>query len=69
MFNFTVVVNKYYTSVFQVVIQNRVNLENLEKMNVIDPITGRPQEYWLTPDEKNVRPYGICIKRCDGEEN
>ncbi len=35
----------------------------------MDPDTDREQEYWLSPKEKYVRPYAICIKKCEEEED
>ncbi|CAI2190395.1 12983_t:CDS:1 [Funneliformis geosporum] len=40
---------------YKIVFQNRVNPVGLKK---IDDIA-----YWVTPDEKNIRPYGLCIKK------
>ena len=41
---------------YGVVIQNRVCPSKLET------ITTRHGEYWLQPDDKLIRPYGLCIK-------
>ncbi|RIA98219.1 hypothetical protein C1645_750559 [Glomus cerebriforme] len=41
----------------KVVFQNRVNPADLKKVG----LTGRP--YWLTPDDRNIRPYALCIKK------
>jgi len=40
---------------YKVVFQNRVNPVGLEKHN--------NNKYWLTPDETNIRPYGLCLKK------
>ncbi|CAI2169869.1 4697_t:CDS:2 [Funneliformis geosporum] len=40
---------------YKVVFQNRVNPAGLIKHDDI--------AYWVTPDEKNIRPYGLCIKK------
>ena len=42
---------------YRVVFQNRVNPVGLLKF---DTSHG---PYWVTPDEKNIRPYGLCIKK------
>ncbi|CAB4492007.1 unnamed protein product [Rhizophagus irregularis] len=39
---------------YKVVFQNRVNPEGLLKVN--------SNTYWITPEEENIRPYGLCIK-------
>ncbi|CAG8698221.1 16177_t:CDS:1 [Funneliformis mosseae] len=40
---------------YKFVFQNRVNPAGLIKFDNVD--------YWLTPDEKNIRPYGLCVKK------
>ncbi|CAG8781701.1 38138_t:CDS:1 [Gigaspora margarita] len=40
---------------YKVIIQNRVNPNDLRKAN--------NDLYWITADDKNIRPYGICIKK------
>ncbi|RGB32148.1 hypothetical protein C1646_670347 [Rhizophagus diaphanus] len=40
---------------YKVVFQNRVNPEGLLKVN--------NNTYWITPEEENIRPYGLCIKK------
>ncbi|CAI2169702.1 11364_t:CDS:1 [Funneliformis geosporum] len=40
---------------YKVVFQNRVNPVGLVKYDDI--------HYWVTPDEKNIRPYGLCVKK------
>ena len=37
-----------------VIIQNRVNPEKVKQVAA---------DYWLVPDEKDIRPYGFCLKR------
>ncbi|CAB4386865.1 hypothetical protein RhiirA5_492520 [Rhizophagus irregularis] len=56
-----------YSSIFyhegcnwKVVFQNRVNPEGLKKA---DPAGDGKYSYWITPDEKNIRPYGLCMKK------
>ena len=45
---------------FKVVIQNRVKNENL---NIIPANQCHDSdEYWVQPNDKFIRPYGICIK-------
>jgi Ubiquitin family len=38
---------------YKVVVQNRVNPNTLEKFG----------EFWVSPKDEDIRPYGICIKR------
>ncbi|RIA85507.1 hypothetical protein C1645_714984 [Glomus cerebriforme] len=45
---------------YKVVFQNRTNPNNL--IRVSKERTGAG-EYWISPDEKDLRPYGICIKK------
>ena len=45
---------------YKVVIQNRVNPEAVKIISKNDTGVG---EYWVTPNEKDVRPYGICVKK------
>lgn len=40
---------------YKVVFQNRVNPKGLVKIKDCD--------YWIVPDEKDIRPYGLCIKK------
>ena len=42
------------------IFQNRVNPVGLKKE---DTYHG---PYWITRDEKNIRPYGLCLKNVDG---
>ena len=45
----------YYGGIrYKVVFQNRVNPVGLKKY--------RNNTYWVTPNEENIRPYGLCIK-------
>jgi hypothetical protein len=39
------------------ILQNRVNLK---KTKVVEPTHGT---YFVTPDEDDIRPYGVCIKK------
>eukprot|EP00210_Caulerpa_lentillifera_P008800 g8396.t1 len=45
---------------YLVVIQNRVNPRTLKKIPDADPIG--IGEYWLSPNENDVRPYAVLIK-------
>ncbi|GBB94550.1 hypothetical protein RclHR1_02380009 [Rhizophagus clarus] len=50
---------RYDDTDYKVVFQNRVNPKDLKKAD-----TGSYHgEYWITPDEKDIRPYGLCIKK------
>jgi len=42
-----------------IVIQNRVNPKSLIKIGAAETEIG---EYWISKEEKDVRPYGICVK-------
>lgn len=51
----------YQGSSYQVVLQNRVNLE---ESKVVPPsTTGTGAEYFVTQDQSNIRPYGVCLKK------
>ncbi|GET03129.1 hypothetical protein GLOIN_2v1836722 [Rhizophagus clarus] len=52
----------YEGSDYRVVLQNRVNPNYLKK--IPNEIT-EAGEYWISPDESDLRPYGICIKKED----
>jgi len=39
---------------YKVIVQNRVNPGNLSKFG----------DYWVSPADGDLRPYGICIKKC-----
>ena len=45
---------------YRVVFQNRVNPNNLVRLSKQETGIG---EYWISPDETDLRPYGICIKK------
>ncbi|RIB27168.1 hypothetical protein C2G38_2137941 [Gigaspora rosea] len=45
---------------FLVVLQNRVNFKDLQK---IPKYTTKIGEYWISKKDEDVRPYGICIKK------
>jgi hypothetical protein len=47
---------------YRVVIQNRVNPNNLDTISVSNG-ANEIYEYWISPNEADVRPYGICIKK------
>lgn len=51
----------YRGSSYQVVLQNRVNLEESEL--VPSSKTGVGAEYFVTQDQSNIRPYGVCLKK------
>ncbi|CAG8589318.1 6438_t:CDS:1 [Paraglomus occultum] len=44
---------------YVIVIQNRVNPKNMIKIKARKTRDG---EYWISTDENDIRPYGICIK-------
>ena len=43
-----------------VILQNRVNPKNLIKLSNEETRNG---EYWISPSDTDIRPYGLCIKR------
>ncbi|CAF4041143.1 unnamed protein product [Rotaria magnacalcarata] len=45
---------------YLVVLQNRVNPTSLIKVSADRNGLG---EYWVSPSDKDIRPYGICIKK------
>ena len=45
---------EYQGKRYKVIIQNRVNMEDTEHVKDMD--------YYVTKDEKNIRPYGILYK-------
>ena len=45
---------KHNGTIYKVVFQNRVNTVGLKMCN---------NNYWLTPNEKDIRPYGLCVKK------
>jgi len=50
----------YNNERYLVIFQNRVNPANLKKVQATQPGAG---EYWISPNEGDVRPYGICIRK------
>jgi hypothetical protein len=45
---------------YRVVIQNRVNPNNLVRISKQENGVG---EYWISPDGTYLRPYGFCIRK------
>ena len=45
---------------FRVVIQNRVNPNNLVRVSKQETRIG---EYWISQNQADLRPYGICVKK------
>jgi hypothetical protein len=43
-----------------VILQNRVNPKNLTKVPHDETGNG---EFWISPNDKDVRPYGVCIMK------
>ncbi|RIA86738.1 hypothetical protein C1645_318905 [Glomus cerebriforme] len=50
----------YEENDYKVVFQNRINPNNLVRVSKEETGVG---EYWISPDEKDLRAYGICIKK------
>ena len=46
---------------YKVVIQNRVNPKTLIKIDKAETKVG---EYWISPSEDDIRPYGFCTREC-----
>jgi hypothetical protein len=42
------------------VVQNRVNPKNVKKVD--KAVTGMG-EYWISPTDDDIRPYGFCVKK------
>ncbi|RGB29903.1 hypothetical protein C1646_766019 [Rhizophagus diaphanus] len=45
---------------YKIVFQNRVNPNGLNRVSKEETRVG---EYWISPNESDLRPYGICIKK------
>ncbi|CAG8810998.1 17895_t:CDS:1, partial [Gigaspora rosea] len=45
----------YQNCEYKVIFQNRVHPDDLHKVN--------DDKFWLTLKDRNVRPYGLCIKK------
>lgn len=45
---------------YKIVLQNRVNPKTLKRVEKKETGVG---EYWISKNQEDVRPYGICIKR------
>jgi len=50
----------YKNDQYLVVLQNRVNPRTLLKVSADQTGVG---EYWISPNDKDIRPYGICIRK------
>jgi len=46
---------------YKLIFQNRVNPKSLIKISKEETGAG---EYWISPNQADVRAYGICIKKC-----
>jgi hypothetical protein len=46
---------------YLVVLQNRVNPENVAKLSDDDDDDTGAEEYWISPTAADIRPYGFCI--------
>jgi hypothetical protein len=44
---------------YKVVIQNRVNPKNVKKVDKAETGVG---EYWISPNDGDIRPYGFCVR-------
>ncbi|KAI1696971.1 poly(ADP-ribose) polymerase catalytic domain-containing protein [Ditylenchus destructor] len=43
---------------YRLILQTRVNPD---KFAVVKKKDNQQGEYWLLPDEKDIRPYGVCV--------
>ena len=50
----------YKNNQYLVVLQNRVNPQTLLKLSANQTGVG---EYWISPSDKGIRPYGLCIRK------
>jgi ubiquitin len=50
----------YKNEQYLVVLQNRVNPTTLVKISADETGVG---EYWISPSDKDIRPYGVCIRK------
>jgi ubiquitin len=50
----------YKNEQYLVVLQNRVNPTTLVKISTDETGVG---EYWISPSDKDIRPYGVCIRK------
>lgn len=46
--------------IYVVVVQNRVNPKTLIKLSPEETDIG---EYWMSPNDRDIRPYGLCVKK------
>ncbi len=44
---------------FKLVVQNRVNPETVIK---VDKAVTKVGEYWISPNDDDIRPYGFCVR-------
>ena len=58
----------FYGKKYRLIIQTRVNPDLLQIVRTEEEDPNHA-EYWLLPDEKAIRPYGICIYEEVEEEN
>ncbi|RGB37945.1 hypothetical protein C1646_812953 [Rhizophagus diaphanus] len=48
-------------TLYKAVFQNRVNPEGFEEHYDV--------KYWVTPNEKDIRPYGLCVKKYSNDSS
>jgi hypothetical protein len=51
---------------YKVVMQNRVNTKNVEKVPKAETGVG---EYWISPTDDDIRPYGFCVREVDSDSS
>ncbi|XP_046439669.1 uncharacterized protein LOC124190845 [Daphnia pulex] len=52
--------------IYKVVMQNRVNPKNVEKVPKAETGVG---EYWISPTDDDIRPYGFCVREVDSDSS
>jgi hypothetical protein len=52
--------------IYKVVMQNRVNPKNVKKVGKDVTDVG---EYWISPNDDDIRPYGFCVREIDGDSS
>jgi hypothetical protein len=50
----------YHGNTYKFVVQNRVNPKTVIKVDKAKTGVG---EYWISPNDDDIRPYGFCIKK------
>jgi hypothetical protein len=51
---------------YEFVLQNRVNHKNVIKIDKAETGVG---EYWISPTDDDIRPYGFCVREVDSDSS